>query len=42
MIERKKANFATNGRVILDYVLKDTGDGFDLCVIALMPKPPVS
>ena len=40
MIERKQAYFAADGRVIIDYILKDTGDGFDLSVIALLPKPP--
>lgn len=37
MIERKKAYFATDHRVILDYRLTDTGDGFHLTVIALLP-----
>ncbi len=42
MIERKKVHFATNSRVILDYILKDTGNGLDLSVIALQPKSPAS
>ena len=41
-LSAKKAYFATNGRVILDYVLTETSDGFDLSVIALLPNSPSS
>jgi hypothetical protein len=42
LLDRKKAYYGANRRAIINYVLRDSGNGYHLSVMSSLPVPPAT